>query len=54
LIFLPVALLWKKEVSEKREWAFRIQWTGRLVRRAEMLLLITWGMSLIAQWFDKS
>lgn len=48
-----VALLWKKEVSEKREWESRIQGTGRLVRRAGILLLIVWVMSLIVMWFDK-
>lgn len=47
-----VALLWMKEVSEKREWESRIHGTGRLVRRAGMLLLFVWLMSLTAVWFD--
>lgn len=47
-----VALLWRKEVSEKREWEPRMQSTGRLVRRAGMLLLLAWVISLTAVLFD--
>ncbi|EPY5345325.1 hypothetical protein ACXDSS_004501 [Klebsiella quasipneumoniae] len=49
-----VALLWKKEGSEKREWQSRIQGTGKLVQRAGILLLIVWVMALSAMWFNKS
>ncbi len=47
-----VALLWKKKVSEKREWESRIWSTSRLARRAGMLLLIAWVISLTAVLLD--